>query len=87
MGKYFFQFLTVPVFNEMRQTEIHTAEPRVPKPSTFEFELTIENLKGHQLPGTDQIPAQLLKTRGKTIHCDFHNIIISVWNKEELPVK
>ena len=48
-------------FNEVRQTEIHTAKPLVPKPSAFEVELAIEKLKIHKSPGTDQIPAELIK--------------------------
>jgi hypothetical protein len=44
--------------NYVRQTEIHKAEPLVPQPSVFEFELAIENLKNHKLPGFDQIPAK-----------------------------
>jgi hypothetical protein len=31
--------------NDVRETEIHTAEPLVPELSAFEFEMTIENLK------------------------------------------
>jgi hypothetical protein len=34
--------------NDVRQTEIHTAEPVIPEPSAFEFEIVIEKLKGHK---------------------------------------
>jgi hypothetical protein len=37
----FFQLLNVHGVNGVRQTEIHTAEPLVPEPSDFEFEMTI----------------------------------------------
>jgi hypothetical protein len=30
---------------DVRQTEIHTAEPIVPEPSAFEIEMAIENFK------------------------------------------
>ena len=43
--------------NDARQTEIHTAEPLVPEPSAFEFELVIKMLKRHKSQGIDQIPA------------------------------
>jgi hypothetical protein len=46
--------------------------------------LTIEKLKSHKSPGIDQIPAELIKAGGRTIHCEIHEHIISVWNKEEL---
>jgi hypothetical protein len=47
--------------------EIETAEPLVTEPSAFEVELAIEKLKGHILPGIDQIPADLIKAGGSTI--------------------
>jgi hypothetical protein len=39
---YFSQLLNVHGDNDVRQTEIHTAEPLVPEPSAFEFEMAIE---------------------------------------------
>jgi hypothetical protein len=59
-GKYFYQLLNVHGVNDVRQAEIHTAEPLVPEPSAFEVELAIENLKSHKSPGIDQIPAELI---------------------------
>jgi hypothetical protein len=47
--------------NDVRQTEIHTAEPLVPEPSAFEFELAIGKLKSHKSPVIDQTPAELIK--------------------------
>ena len=46
-------------FNDVRQTETHTAEPLVPEPSAFEVELANGKLKSHKSPGNDQIPADL----------------------------
>jgi len=40
---YFSQLLNVHGVNDVRQTEIHTAEPLVPEPSAFELEMSIEN--------------------------------------------
>jgi hypothetical protein len=57
----------------------------VPEPSAFEVELAIEKLKSHKSPGIDQIPEELIKTGGRTIRCAIHKLIISIWNKEELP--
>jgi hypothetical protein len=64
---------------------IHTAESLVPEPSALEVELAIEKLKSHKSPGIDQIPAELIKVRGRTIHYAIHKLIIAIWNKEELP--
>jgi hypothetical protein len=37
--------LNVHVVSDVRQTEIHTAEPLVPESSAFEVEMAIEKLK------------------------------------------
>jgi len=39
---HFLQLLIVPGVNDVRQTEIHTAEPLVPEPSASEFVITAE---------------------------------------------
>jgi len=36
------------------------------------------------LPGVDQIPAELIKAGGKTIHFEIHKLTSSIWNKEKL---
>jgi len=59
--KYFSQLLNVHGVNDVRQTEIHTAEPLVPEPSAFEFDLAIEKLKSQKSPGIDKIPAELIE--------------------------
>jgi hypothetical protein len=45
----------------------------------------ISSLKRHKSPGTDQIPAELIKAGGRIIRSEIHKLIISIWNKEELP--
>ena len=57
----------------------------MPEPSAFEVELAIEKLKSHKSPGNYQIPAEWIKAGGRTIHCEIHKLIISIWDKEELP--
>jgi len=81
---YFSQMLNVHGVNDVRQTEIHTEEPLVPEPNAFEFKLAIE-LRSRKLLGTDQIPTELIKAGGGTILYENHKLIISIWNKEELP--
>ena len=45
----------------------------------------VEKLKNHKSPGIDQIPAEFIKAGGRTISGEIHKLIISIWNKEELP--
>ena len=82
---YFSQLLNVNGAKDVRQEEINTAEPLVPEPSEFEAEMAIEKLNSHKSPGIDQISAELIKAGCRTICCAIHKLIISIWNKEELP--
>ena len=82
---YFSQLLNLHGAKDVRQAEIHTAEPLVPEPRAFEVQLDIEKLKSHRSPGIDQIPPELIKAGGRTIRCAIHKLIISIWNKEEWP--
>jgi hypothetical protein len=82
---YFSHILNVHGVSEVRQAEIHTAEPLVPEPSALEVELAIEKLESHKSPGINQIPAEMIKAGSRTIRCAIHKLIISIWNKEELP--
>ena len=83
---YFSHLLNVHEDNDVRQAEIQTVEPLVPEPSAFEFELAIGNLKNQKSPGIDQILAELIKAGSRTIYyCAIPKLIISIWNKEELP--
>jgi hypothetical protein len=82
---YFSEVLNVHGVNDVRPAEIHTAELLVPEPSVSEIELAIEKLKSHKSAGIDKIPAELIKVGGRTISCEIFKLIISGWNKEELP--
>jgi len=52
----FSQILNVHGVNDVRQTEIHTAEPLVPEPSASELGCLLKPKKSRK-PGIDQIPA------------------------------
>jgi hypothetical protein len=47
--------------------------------------MSIEKLKRHNSPGTDQIPTELIKAGGRTIRSEIHKLINSIWNRDELP--
>jgi hypothetical protein len=64
--------------------EIHTAEPLVPETSPSEVEIAIARLKKHKSPGSDQIPAELIQAGGETLQSEIHELINSIWSKEEL---
>jgi hypothetical protein len=64
--------------------DIHMTEPLIPEPSLFEVEIAIRKLKSYKSPGTDQIPADLIKAGGGTLYSEIHKLICCIWNKEEL---
>jgi hypothetical protein len=82
---FFNQVLNVHGVHDVRQMDIHTAEPLVPDPSLVEVEIAIGKLKSYKSPGTDQFPAELIKAGGETLYSEIHRLVCSIWNKEELP--
>jgi len=53
--------LNVYGVNDVRQTEIHTAGPRVSKPSVFEVDMGTERLKRYKSPGMNQTSPALIQ--------------------------
>jgi hypothetical protein len=80
----FSQLLNGHNVSDIRQIEVHTAEPLVPGPSP-DVEISIEKLNKYKSPGNDQTPAELIQVRGKILLSASHKLINSVRNKEELP--
>jgi hypothetical protein len=37
--------------------------------------MPIEELESHKSPGTDQIPAELIKAGGRTVHCESISLL------------
>jgi hypothetical protein len=82
---FFNQVLNILGVHDVRQMDIHTAEPLVPEPSLVEVEIAIGQLKSYKSPGIDQIPAKLIKAGGEILYSEIHRLICPIWNKEELP--
>jgi hypothetical protein len=75
---HFSQLLNVHGVNDLKQTEIHTAEKLVPEPSAFGVEIAIEMLKRHKSTGNDQIPADLIKAGSRTILSQIHKLLFGI---------
>jgi hypothetical protein len=69
---------------DVRHTEIHTAGPLVPEHRNFGVEMATEKLKGHKSPGTNQIPAELIKAGSKIISSEIYKHINTIRSKDEL---
>jgi hypothetical protein len=83
---HFSQLFNIHGVTEVRQKETDTAEPLVPEQIAFQFAMANEKLKRYRSPGTDQIPAEMIKARGKTIHSEIHRPIKSEEWKELIPL-
>ena len=53
----------------------------------FEFDTAIEMLKTNKSQFTDQSTVELIEAESRTIRCEIHKIINSIWNKQELPAE
>jgi hypothetical protein len=62
--------------SDVRQIEIHTAEPLVPHRSPFEVEIAVAKLKRYKSLGRDQIPAELIQAGGDILRSKIHKLII-----------
>jgi hypothetical protein len=80
---FFNQVLNVHGFHDVRQMDIHTAEPLVPEPSLVEAEIAIGKLNSYETPDTGQIPAELIRTGGEILCSEIHKFICPVRNKKE----
>jgi hypothetical protein len=76
-SRHFSQLLNIHGVNDVRQTEIQTAEPLVPDPSAFEFQMATEKLKRHKPPGIDQIPAAVITAGGRKFRSEINKLIHS----------
>jgi hypothetical protein len=57
----------------------------VPESNLVKVEIAFGKLKSYKSPGSDQIPAELIKAGGETLCSEIHKLIYSIWSKEELP--
>jgi hypothetical protein len=85
LKNYFSQLLNVHNVSDVRQIEVHTAEPLVPGPSSLGVEIDIAKLKNYKSPGSDLIPAELIQVGCEILLFAIHKLMDSIWNKEEWP--
>jgi hypothetical protein len=71
--------------SDVRQIEVHKAEPLLPGPSRLEVGFATAKLKNYKLPGNDQIQAEFIQTGSEILLSAIHELINSISNKEKLP--
>jgi hypothetical protein len=81
---FFNQALNAYGVHDVRQMDIHMAEPLVPVPSLVEVETAIRKLRSYKSLDTDLILAELIKSGGETLYSEIYRLICSIRNREEL---
>jgi hypothetical protein len=61
------QLLNVHNVSDVRQIEVHWAEPLVPGPSHLEVEIATAKLKKYKWPGSDQIPGEFIQQEARSL--------------------
>jgi hypothetical protein len=81
------ELLLLNVYNvsDVRQIEVHTAEPLVPGPSRLEVEIATSKLKKYKSRGSDEIATEVSRSGGEILLSVIHKLITSIWSKEEFP--
>jgi hypothetical protein len=87
--QYFAKLMETDKHIDNQAQEAHTIE------NDIEIELPtykivsdiIHKLKGNKAPGTDNIPAELIKYGGYILKQRMYNLILSIRNKEQLPME
>jgi hypothetical protein len=67
------------------ETVFFGPELHIPVPTTTEVYDTIRKIKDNRAPGEDAITAELIKKGGNHLWENIHQLILSIWNKEEIP--
>jgi hypothetical protein len=83
-GRATFLLLTVQSVSDVRQREIYTTKPLVPRPSHLEVEIAIAKLGKHTLPGSNQIPVELTQAGGDTSLRSINLFILFAIKKNRL---
>jgi hypothetical protein len=72
------KLLNVQGVSDVRQMEIHTAEPLVPQPSPSEVDIATAKLERYRPSGTIQIPPELIHAGSEKLYSENHNLINSL---------
>src|ERR1700761_8732101 len=70
----------------MKQYQTHSLSAQsVPEPSLEEVKDVVLKLKNNKAPGSDNIPGELLKFGGDALCKRLHELIVKIWEIEEMP--
>ena len=84
-SQYFQNLLNKPQLPQQTTQTFQLADPCIEEPSYEEVVNAINCSKDSKAPGEDNIPIELIKAAGAKLWERIHNIVLMVWNEEELP--
>jgi hypothetical protein len=76
LKNYYSQLLNMHNISNVRQIDLHIAQPLLSGPSRLEVEIAIANLKKFKSPRTDQISAELFAAGGEILLMRSTNSLI-----------
>ena len=71
--------------NPIEGRDAETPEIEIAEPTRMDVKNAIQSLKTNRAPGLDNIPAELLKNGGETLHTKLFELILIIWRREEKP--
>lgn len=83
--QHFEQMLNVQTEQRGDIQVFSTVDFWVEEPTTHEVKEAIKKLKNNKAPGKDNIPSECLKYGGDFLHQQIHQLIICIWNEEQIP--
>jgi hypothetical protein len=76
-NNYLSQLLNMHNISDVRQREIHAAQPLVPGPSLLEFGI-VAKLKRNEWPSNHQISAEMIQASREMVVSVIHKLINSI---------
>jgi hypothetical protein len=73
--------------NQAQEEGTSEKETEVEPPTYKEVSDIIKKLNENKAPGTDNIPAELIKYGGYILKHRMYKLILLIWNKEQLPTE
>jgi hypothetical protein len=70
---------------EEKLERYRSVKPEIERPTIQEVIDSIKYLKNNKARGEDAITAEMIKYGGETLHLRLHQLILDIWQKEELP--
>jgi hypothetical protein len=73
--------------NQIQEAQTKENETEIELPTYKEVSDIINKLKRNKAPGTDNIPAEMVKYGEYLLKQRMYNLILLIWSKEQIPME